>query len=61
MDDYIRKYNANPMKQKLLEKLTATSLLMKFLAFYGTRMFVTMCTRAHILSLINPSHILHTC
>jgi len=35
----------------LLEKLTGFQLLKKFLAFYGTRMFITAFTSARHLSL----------
>jgi len=34
------------MEQNLLEKLTSTQLVKKFPAFYGTRRFITVFTRA---------------
>jgi len=35
-----------PWSRVLLEKLTVTQLIKKFLAFYGTRMFITVFKRA---------------
>jgi hypothetical protein len=38
--------------EQSLEKLTATQLVKKFPAFYGTQRFITMFTRVH--NLITP-------
>jgi len=40
-----------PWSKVLLEKLTGVQLAKKFLAFYGTRMFITVSTKALHLSL----------
>jgi hypothetical protein len=36
-----------PWNRGLLEKLTVSQLVKKFLAFYGTRRFITAFTRAN--------------
>ena len=58
-----------PWSRVLLEKLTASQLLKKFPAFYGTRRFITALTRARRLSLfwatstqsMPPSNFLKVC
>jgi len=40
-----------PQSRVLLEKLTGPQLVKKFPAFYGTRRFITVFTRARHLSL----------
>jgi len=40
-----------PYSTALLEKLTVSQIVKKFPAFYGTRKFITACTRALHLSL----------
>ena len=49
---YLFTYLLTALRTVLLEKLTAFQLVKKFLAFYGTRLFITACTSAHYLSLI---------
>ena len=44
-------YLLTPWNRVLLEKLTGFQLVKKFLAFYGTRMFITATTSARQLSL----------
>ena len=44
-------YLLTPGSTLLLEKVTGFQIVNKFLAFYGTRRFVTAATRAHNLSL----------
>jgi hypothetical protein len=39
------------MKQSILEKLIVAKLFKKFPAFYGTRKFITVFTKAHHVSL----------
>jgi hypothetical protein len=39
-----------PMSSVLLEKLTDFQLVKKFPSFYGTRMFITVFTSSHHLS-----------
>jgi hypothetical protein len=46
-----------PCSRVLLEKLTGLQLFNKFLAFYGTRRFITAFTSAHYLSLYSASWI----
>ena len=48
------------MQGVLLEKLTVFQLVKKFLAFYGTRRFITAFTSAHHLSLSCASSIQST-
>ena len=43
-----------PWSRVLLEKPTATQLVKKFPAFYGTRTFITVFTKAGHLSLSIP-------
>jgi len=44
-------YLLTPWSRALLEKLTGSQLVKKFLIFYGTRRFITVFTTAHHLSL----------
>ena len=44
-------YLLTPCSRVLLEKLTCSQLVKKFPTFYGTRMFITLFTSAHHLSL----------
>ena len=44
-------YLLTPYSRVLLEKLTGFQLIKKFHAFYGTRTFFTLLTRARHLSL----------
>ena len=44
-------YLLSPLGRVLLEKLTCSQLVKKFLIFYGTRRFITALTTAHHLSL----------
>jgi len=44
-------YLHTPRSRILLEKLTGSQLVKKFLAFCGTRRFITVFTRARHLSL----------
>jgi hypothetical protein len=44
-------YLLAPWNRVLLEKLTGSQPIKKFPAFYGTRRFITVFTRAHYLSL----------
>ena len=48
---YLLTYSLTPCSTALLEKLTGLQLVKKFLAFHGTRMFITAVTSAHHLSL----------
>jgi hypothetical protein len=48
------------MEQTLFEKLVAFQVVKKFLAFYGTRMFITTFIRAHHWSLSWASRIRYT-
>jgi hypothetical protein len=50
-------YELSPCSRALLEKLTGPQLVKKFPAFYGTRRFVTACTRACHLSLSRSTSI----
>ena len=47
----LRQLILTPWSRVLLEKLTGSQLVKKFPAFYGTRRFITACTRAPHLSL----------
>jgi len=49
--DAILTYLLNQWNRVLLEKLTGSQIVMKFLTFYGTRMFFTAFESAHHLSL----------
>jgi len=40
-------YLLTPWNKVLLEKLTSSRLVKKFLAFYGTQRFIIAFTRAH--------------
>ena len=44
-------YLLTPWSRVLPEKLKRSKILKKFLAFYGTRRFITVLTRARHLSL----------
>jgi len=44
-------------RSRVLEKLTGSQLVKKFLTFYGTRMFITALTSARHLSLSSASSI----
>ena len=44
-------YLLTPWSRVLLENLTGFLLVKKFPAFYGTRRFITVCTKARHLSL----------
>ena len=44
-------YILTPRSRVLLEKITGSQLVKKFLAFYGTRRFITAITSAHHLPL----------
>jgi hypothetical protein len=54
--------NSTPRRKVLLEKLTVTQLVKKFIAFYGTRRIIIVFTRDPppplftILSQMNPVH-----
>ena len=48
---YFLTYLLTPRSRVLLEKLTGLQLVKKFLAFYGTRRFITAFTSARHLSL----------
>ena len=48
---YIHTYLLTPWSRILLEKLIGVQLVKKFLAFYGTRRFITAFTSARHLSL----------
>jgi hypothetical protein len=37
-----------PSNKLVIEKLTVTHLAKKLLAFYGTRRFITVFTKAHV-------------
>jgi hypothetical protein len=50
-------YLLTPWSRVLLEKLTGFQLVKKFLAFYGTRRFITTFTSARHLSLSSASSI----
>jgi len=50
-------YLLTPGSRVLLEKLTGLQLVKKFLAFYGTRMFITAFTSARHLSLSRATSI----
>jgi hypothetical protein len=50
-------YLLTPWSRVLLEKLTGSQLVKKFLAFYGTRMFISASTSARHLSLSITSSI----
>ena len=50
-------YLVTPRSRILLEKLTGSHLVKKFLAFYGTGRFITAFTTAHHLSLCWASSI----
>ena len=52
-------YLLTPWSRVLLEKLTGLQLVKKFLAFYGTRRFITALTSSRYLTLSWPSSI-HT-
>ena len=47
-----------PWSRVRLEKLTGTQIVMKFLAFYGTRRFMTALSRAGSVQSMAPSHFL---
>jgi len=48
---YLLTYLLSPFSRVLLEKLTASQLVKKFLTFYGTRKFITALTSARHVSL----------
>ena len=48
---YLLTYLLTAWCRVLLEKLTGLQLVKKFLAFHGTRMFITAFTSARYLSL----------
>jgi len=48
---YFLSRQLTPWSRVLLEKLTVTQLVKKFPAFYGTRSFITMFTKARHLFL----------
>jgi len=48
---YLLTYLLIPWNRVLLEKLTGSQLVKKFLAFYGIRTFITSFTSARHLSL----------
>jgi hypothetical protein len=48
---YLISYLLSPRSRVLLEKLTGLQLVKEFPAFYGTRKFITVLTRARHLSL----------
>jgi len=48
---YLHTYLLIPWSRVFLEKLTGSQLVKKFLAFYGTRMFITVFTSPRHLSL----------
>ena len=47
-------YKLTPWSRVLSEKLTDPQLVKKFLAFYGTRRFITPFTKARHFSSLNP-------
>ena len=49
--DYLLTYLLTPWRRVLLEKLTGLQLVKKFLAFHGTRRFITALTSVRHLSL----------
>jgi len=51
LNTYFLSYLLTPWNRVLLEKLTGSQLVKKFLAFYGTRKFITAFTSARHLSL----------
>jgi hypothetical protein len=57
---YLHSYLLTPWSRVFLEKLTGFQLLKKFLAFYGTRRFITSVTCAYHLSLSWASSIQYT-
>ena len=57
---YLLTYLFTPWSRVLLEKLTGLQLVKKFLAFYGTRRFITALTSARYLSLSWASSIQST-
>ena len=58
--DHTCNYVPAPLSRVLLKKLTGSQLAKKFLAYYGTRRFITAPTSARHLSLSWGSSI-HTC
>jgi len=48
---FVVTYSLTPWSRVLLEKLTVSQLVKKFLALYGTRRFITTITCARHLSL----------
>ena len=54
---YLLTYLSTPWSRYLLEKLTASQLVKKLPAFYGTRRFTTVFTSARHLSLSRASSI----
>ena len=53
---YLLTYLLTPWSRVLLEMLTSSQLVKKFLAFYGTRRIITAFTPVPILSQIDPVH-----
>jgi len=54
MPNITNMYLLTPWSRVLFEKLSASQLVKKFLAFYGNRRFITVFTRARHLSLFWP-------